>query len=114
MSSVFSAPFMLAGEMTNCLLNLILDIHVMVSRQLSKKVSADQSQCFIVGSGIQGSPTGFFNPVMPTFLCNPLISKVIFGIQPRAHTFQTLILPHFDPECQASVKGNPHGGDMLF
>ena len=36
-------------------------------RQLLKKVSANQSPDFIVGSGIQGSPIGFFNPVIPTF-----------------------------------------------
>ena len=36
-------------------------------RQLLEKVSANQSPDFIVGSGIQGSPIGFFNPVIPTF-----------------------------------------------
>ena len=41
-------------------------------RQLLEKVSANQSPDFIVGSGIQGSPVGFFNPVIPTFLCKPI------------------------------------------
>ena len=52
-------------------------------RQLLKKVSANQSPDFIVGSGIQGSPIGFFNPVIPTFFYKPIPANVPFYIYRR-------------------------------
>ena len=61
-------------------------------RQLLKKVSANQSPDFIVGSGIQGSPIGFFNPVIPTFFYKPIPANLFTFI---GVTFFILRVPRF-------------------